>query len=1316
MTDEPPRQPAAEPGRIFSMQDFGRELTVAREHAGLTIRDVARSVGLPASTAGDYFAGRHLPPPTQPGLLARILEACGETDPARVGEWEDALSRVRRGPGRRQARGSTPYRGLASFQPEDAEWFFGRENLTERLIALATATTRRWRTPATGVHGVPLVVVGPSGSGKSSLLRAGLIPGLSAGMQPGALRLFTPGATPLMELARQLAAPAGPAQDEHARIASASAIAASLRAEPTRAGRFAQQASSRLAIVVDQFEEVLTACPDEEERKAFIAAICALPGPAIVVLALRADFYDRALRYPGLARALQQRQVVIGPMSADEVRRAIVEPARLAGLSVEDGLVALLLRDLASRTASAAPGAGHEAGALPLLSHALFATWEHSRGGSLTVADYQASGGIQDAIARTAEEAYASLDEAGKHVARRLFLHLVRVSDDAPDTRSIVAAGELQGWPDGDAQASAVLARFVDQRLITLDVASAQITHDALLTAWPRLHAWITADREALLVRRRISEAARSWEDAGRDRSALWRGGQLAMARDWTADAVNAAGLTPLARDFVAAGTAEEQTGIQAERNRSRRLRHLVAALTVLVVATIGLTGYAFSERALAIGALGSATAARNEAQSREVAIEADQIRPQDAAVSAQLSLVAYRIEHTADARASLLEASGSPSAARLVDSGGVVESVSLSPGSRGRRVLAVAAADGTLRLWDLSRPGQPRALGAPLLPRSNSPLYATAFSPDGDLLAAAGAGHTVALWDVRDTNHPVEIGKPLTGPASTVYSVAFSPGGDVLAAGSADRTIRLWRVAPDGKATPAAKLTGPASFVQSVAFSPDGATLAAGSADKTVRLWNVSDPSHAIQVGKPLTGPRDIVDAVAFSPDGKTLAAGSYDDKVWLWNVAQPARPVAEGTLRGAAGWVAALAFSPDGAEIAAGSSDDRVLVWNLASRTITQTLPHPQPVTSLAWDGSGHLVTGNADGAVRTWALPTPVLRAGGPVNSVAYRPDGRLLAVGGTALELWNPLTRTQIAARTIPGTNVNAVAFAPGGRVLATGYENGLLQLWRVSDAGRLAALGAPVQASASGLVEFTTFSRDGKMLATAGDDGTARLWSVTGSAAPRLLSSMNDAGVNYVFSVAFSPDGQLLAAASGDNLTRLWDIRNPAHPTRLGKPLAGMASYAISVAFSPDGRTLAVGSADKTVRLWNIAHPAEPVPLTPPLTGPQGYVYSVAFGPGGRTLAAGVTDGSVWLWNTGHPAHPTLLADLTGPAGHVYSVSFSPGGRNLAAGSADGSVRIWDTGAGPAAASVCAMAGQPLTQGEWKSFLPGRAYQPPCVRS
>jgi WD40 repeat protein/transcriptional regulator with XRE-family HTH domain len=1258
-----------DPDRIVTQQDFGRGLTLLRNRAGLTVRQVARAAGLPASTVGDYFSGRHLPATGQAGSLHRILAACGETDPAQLTSWTNALARARRQPGRRlalRADGDVPYRGLASFEREDAPWFFGREQVIQRLFELDLGA------------GLPLIVVGPSGSGKSSLLRAGLMAQLT-----GPVALFVPTATPAADFA--------------AVVAGLPAAAGALGSEPR-------------CVIVDQFEAVFTRCQDQEQRQAFISAIGELAETATVILALRADFYDQALHYPVLAAALQARQVVLGPMTADQVRRAIVEPARRAHLEVEDGLVELLLRDLDPRTPNEQkPGApeqgAHEPGALPLLSHALLSTWEHSSTGAITVADYLASGGISDAITRTAEGVFGSLPADQQQMARRLFLRLVHVADDAPPTRRAVRLTELT--PVGGQDTEELLGLFVDERLITVDADTVQITHDALLTAWPRLRSWIDTGQDDLRTRRRITEAARIWQENDRDGSALPRGLQLAIFRDWNADPDNRDSLGPLASGFLTAAIAEEQARERAERHRTRRLRRLVGALTVLVIVVVGLAGYSFQQRA-------TAATARDDADSREVAVLAGQLRGADVPLAAQLSVAAYGIARTPEADASLLESSGTPSAAQLTDSPSLVQAVSLSPS---HTLLAVAAADGTLRLWNVASPSHPAGVGGPLMNYPDSPLYTTAISPDGKILAAAGEDKTVSLWNITDPGRPVPLGKPLTGPRSTVYSVAFSPDGQIMAAGSADDTVRLWNLADPLAPKALATLRGPAGYVESVAFSPSGRVLAVGSADKTVRLWNIADPSRPAALGRPLTGPANIVTSVIFSPNGQTLAAGSQDDKVWLWNVAAPAKAAPEGALTGATDWVNAVSFSPDSQAVAAGSSQNSVLVWNLATRSLTAQLPQADPVTSVAWDGADRLAAGDADGTVSFWSLPSPILLAGAAVNSVAFSPDDSMLAVGAQNLQLWDPGSRSLLASLPTPSaTFVNAVAFAPGGRLVAAGYGNGMFQLWRTTGKAPV-PLGPELTASNSGVIESVSFSPDGKILATGGDDGTVRLWSVPppGSArahAVRLLKTEHDGG-SYVFSVAFSPDGQTLAAASADGLTRLWSVRDPARPVSLGPPLTGPASYAYSVAFSPRGDLLAVGSADRTVRLWSVSDPARPRLLGAPLTGPASYVYSVAFSPDGKTLAAGVTDGTVWLWNLAAPAHPSLMATITGPSGHVYSVAFSHSGQVVAAGSEDGTVRLWDTSAAQAASAVCANEGQPLSRSAWETSVPGITYRVPC---
>src|SRR5579875_1076336 len=489
-----------EPGRGATQRDFGRELTLLRRRSGLPVRQVAAAAGLPVSTVGDYFAGQHLPPASQPDVLPRVLGACGVTDADSLRAWSLALDRARR-PGNRRADeagggppgrgGGGPYLGLATFAAEDAEWFFGREELTARLARLAGDEAAR--------H-VPLVVVGASGSGKSSLLRAGLIPALERGhaadagtARPARQRravLLTPGSDPVAALAAALSPAAG----------------RSRATPPAWAGADGADGTDLPdVVVVDQFEETFTLCQDPAGQRAFIAAVARLAGPAVVVLGLRADYYVAALRHPELARALQDRQVLVGPMTREQVRRAIVEPARRAGLEIGEGLVERLRRDLAPRrqhgraAKSARPAGdapGHEPGALPLLSHALLATWRLSRDGRLSVSAYQASGGIREAVARSAESVYAALGTEERRAAQHLFLRLVSSTDEGEMRRRV---------PPGELAADPVLRLFVAARLITVSEDAAEISHDALLDAWPRLRRWLDESQDSRPMQPRAS-------------------------------------------------------------------------------------------------------------------------------------------------------------------------------------------------------------------------------------------------------------------------------------------------------------------------------------------------------------------------------------------------------------------------------------------------------------------------------------------------------------------------------------------------------------------------------------------------------------------------------------------------------------------------------------------------------------------------------------------------------------------------------------------------------------------------------------------
>ena len=664
-------------------------------------------------------------------------------------------------------------------------------------------------------------------------------------------------------------------------------------------------AGPRLVLIVDQFEEVFTQCSDEQERRAFIKAMCAAAGaatphiaaddhpvhkqvdtreaPALVVIGIRADFYARSAAYPELVPHLQDHQVLVGPIGEAGLREAIEKPAATAGLVVDAALVEVLLADLGLHPyRDAAPvSSGEEplasvavngwesyaAGRLALLSYALQQTWRNREGRRLTVAGYRATGGIDGAVAQAANSVYGGLDAAGQDALQRVLLRLVTLGEGTPDTRRRVNLAELTGSDDNEraTPARTVLADLIGARLVTADADTIEITHETLLTAWPRLRQWLTEDRAGLRIHRDLTDAAHDWQNESRDPGRLFRGTRLAVARDWAAR--HGQDLNAGERAFLATS--------QHDQLRTTRLRRAaVAALAVLTVLSAAIAGVAIK--------LGSdALTSRDQAITNQVITEAGQLNATDPSLAAQLDLVANRMNPTLDSKTRILAAATSPLSSLLTGPANSVDSVAFSPNGR---TLAAGSADHKVWLWNVADPAHPTRLGPLTGPAS---VFSVAFSPDGRTLAAGSVDDKVWLWDVADPAHPTPLGPPLTGPASAVNSLAFGPDGRTLAAGSVDGTVRLWDVADPAHPTPLGPpLTGPASAVNSLASGPDGRTLAAGSADGTVRLWDVADPAHPTPLGPPLTGPASAVNSLAFGPDGRTLAAGSEDGTVRVWNL----------------------------------------------------------------------------------------------------------------------------------------------------------------------------------------------------------------------------------------------------------------------------------------------------------------------------------------------------------------------------------------------------------------------------------------------
>ncbi|PZF99756.1 nSTAND1 domain-containing NTPase [Micromonospora deserti] len=1220
-------EPVLDPIDIVDRDDLRTALSSLRQQAGLTIRQVAAAADIPFSTVGGYFAARHLPAPAQSEQFARILRACGVTDPE---PWLDAVFRVRRKLGRPPVSDTAPYRGLESFQPEDAEWFYGREALTQILFDRVADTA-------------VLMIVGPSGAGKSSLLRAGLIAHLDS---PSAL--MTPGPHPLTTLAFHDEAP---------------------------------------ILIVDQFEEVFTLCEDADERRSFIDALFTRRG---VVAGMRADFYPHALRHPRLADALQYSQIIVGPMTDKDLRRTITEPARKARIDLDDGLVELLVRELAP-TARDGDGA-HDAGALPLLSHALLATWEHGPKGRMSVEDYRASGGIDGAIGQTAESIYAQLTAGQQDAARRLFLRLVHVSEDTADTRRRVNHSELI---IGDRDTETVLDHFVSGRLLTADADSVEISHEALLIAWPRLRSWIDVDRVGMRIHRRLTEAARQWEDSGRDQGALYRGGRLSAALDWVDHGTHRQDLNPLEREFLDASLA-------SERRRLRRTYQLVAGLVVLALVAATLAAYAFQQR-------GAANRERDLAISRQVAITANRLRETDPALAAQLSLAAYRIAPTVEANSSLLASTAVPQVTRMVRPSRALQAVAVSPDGRLLAAAGATKADHEILLWRLDDPARPVLVDTALTGHTG-PIYTVAFSPDGRLLATGSTDRTIRLWDVANPNRPTAIGEPLTGFEERVLATAFTPDGAILAAGGADKTVRLWNISDPHRPSPIGQpLSGAKGAVQSIAFAPAGKAFAVADAAGAVHLWDLAGLRATISVPSR-------VNAVVFTPGGKTLAVGSNDAMVRTWNVEDLGRPVPAGEpVKAATGWINALTFSSDGRVAAVANADSAVQLWDLAGRRLLGTLPHPEPVTAVAFlHDDRTLLTNSADGIGRLWTVPGPVLpRSDKTVTTVAFHPRDRLLAAAGADVQLWDVTDANRPVAvgpplLAPPGYDrmAGTVAISPDGRTLAAGTRQGnTVVLWDISDrhapVRRKAALTGPTS-----LVENIRFSPDGSLIAVASRDGTVHLWQITDVHNPEKLATLKpDSGPVHM--IAFSPDGRMLVAATDAGSVPRWDLRDPRSPRPIDPPLRASQDYTYSVTFSPDGRTLAAGNADGTVQLWDVRGSTH---ATRRLTGPDGYVLTLVFSPDGRRLAAGTGTGQTWLWD--FDAHQIrTIAVLETSRDNIWTLAFSPDTHLLAA--ANGGIRVTDADPAKVADKLCAALGDVISEAEWHKYASGGTYRNVC---
>ncbi|HZD58285.1 MAG TPA: BTAD domain-containing putative transcriptional regulator [Anaerolineales bacterium] len=1177
--------------------------------------------------------------------------------------------------GQVQIAGDPPYKGLQNFDQDDAELFFGREALTADVASRLRGSTAE---TAGGRWEHFLAVVGASGSGKSSLVRAGVVPALERGEglnnatpSPSAsrqwvIRVLTPSAHPLEALATSLT-------QESDSVKITANLINDLRVEPSALYLFARKilrdphgtsaggSGENLLLVVDQFEEVLTLCRSKVERDAFVANLMTAveaAGPVFVLIALRSDFYAHCGEYSALRDALERHQVYIGPMSADELRRAVTGPAQVRGWEFEPGLVDFLLQEV-----------WDEPGGLPLLSHALLETWQRRRGRTLTFAGYRESGGVRGAIARTAEQVYQELDADQKSIAQNIFLRLTELGEDrgdglvAPDTRRQADPAELTPQSGDQSRLEAVLQKLAKARLITLGDGKVEVAHEVLIREWPTLRAWLDENREAIQIHRHLTRSAQTWEKMGRDPGELYRGARLVRAGEWARRHIGE--MAPFEREFLQAS--QDLSHRQEAEREARRQREIEAAQKL---------AQAEGQRA--------EVQARSNRRLRRLAFGLALIL----VVAIGSSLFALRQTNQSRRQTRLATARELASAA--------LDNIDVDP--ERSVLLALRSAETTQNVDHFVLPEAEDALHKSVqAKRVQFTVPSTggvAFSPDGNLIATTDLDNTVKI---RDASTGQEL-LTLSGHTGQVMNLAFSPGGQRMVTTSLDGTARIWDTATGKKLV---TLTGHTDGLLTPAFSPDGSLVATTSFDCTARIWHAATGEllHTLKHLGTTSGPD-------FSPDGRLLVVPDHTEghlcepgaapvagpsPARIWDVASAEELM---TLAGHIDGTNEADFSLDGARLFTVGTDTTAKMWDVSTGEELLTLFHPAWVFGGDFSSDGKLVaTGALDGIARVWdaatgrQLMTLSGHAGG-IGNLKFNPDGTRLITGsddGTAM-VWDITPQGSHDWLTFSGHSdlVFHVAYSPDGTRVASASWDGTAKV-SYADTGKESL----VLKGHNGRLAGITFSPDGARIATSGYDGTAKVWDA--ASGEELLTVAPDSGV--IFDVAFSPDGKWIATSGEDGSAHVWESSTGGEVITV----KGHGAAVFGVSFSPDGKRLATASDDGTARIWDLASGEELLTLS----GHTAEVKSVAFSPDGRRIATGSFDTTIKIWDA---EIGKLLYTLRGHTNPIWRVKFSPGGDRLASSGFD-SAKVWDLGAAGAAQA------NPVLNTFPGDFGPGLAFSP-----
>jgi WD40 repeat protein/energy-coupling factor transporter ATP-binding protein EcfA2 len=1119
-----------------------------------------------------------------------------------------------------------PYQGLFAFREADAAVFFGRESFTQTLL--------------TAVQKQSLVaILGPSGSGKSSVVFAGLVPQLRSALSPTpTICSFRPGKYPFEALAKALVSclPGvcqGTSNDAsgEAELELAQALQDGDRQLTDLIDTIGQHHDrAHFILIADQFEELYTLCPPEDRQRFLDSVLYAVHHASAftLLLTLRADFYGAALSYRPFSDRLQGSVYNLAPMNREELRAAIERPAAYQQVQIESGLTDTLIQSI-----------WNHPGQLPLLEFALTELWAKQQRGWLTHAAYEDIGGVELALANYAERVYTQLDKADRLHMQRIFMQLVCPGQGTEDTRRLATKAEL-----GEAN-WALVKKLADARLVVtnLDVTQQQetveIVHEALIRNWGQLRQWLETDREFRVWQDRLRGSIYQWESSHQDEGALLRGAPLSAAEEM---------LTTRRDDLSAAEQAFIQRSLdlrnrqrQKEKQRLTLLRSLLGVTSAVAVVAVAAGLVAFRQSRIAAQEAQRAEAARQEEQRQtQLATTAQQrAENQEAMALSQYSQVLYNWNK--DRIDSLVEG---------IRAGIALKQVSkVDPDTATQVRIALQQA-----VYGVSEQNRLKGHNGGVQAVAFSPANPAAANGNGPIMATAGRDNTVKLWKTNG-QHLLT----LNGHQNVVWSISFSPDGQTLASASRDRTARLWNL----KGEELQVLQGHQGDIYSISFSPNGQRIATASQDNTIKLWDRQ--GNLLQT---LNGHTDQVYGVAFSPDGAMLASASGDGTVKLWS--PEGREIR--TLQGHGGAVHAVAFSPDGQELATASADKTIKLWSPDGQEIRTLTGHKDMVWSVSYSPDGRtLASVGRVNEVKLWdrdGQERQSLRghdANGDVWGLSFSPDSKLLATAGrdATVKLWSLNQQTPSGIRDIQIIRghkglVEQVEFSSDGQLMASASWDRTIKLWNLKGEEVRSFQGHTDDIwDVSFNPAIATSDENGPILASTGRDRTIKLWNLKGEVI-RNIQGHTD-GIEIV---AISPDGQTLATASWDNTVKLWDL-----PGQELQTLRGHTATVESVAFSPDGQMLVTGSWDKTARLWNL----QGQELTT-LTGHTAAVESVKFSPDGQTVITTAWDNTARLWNL----EGEELQTLEGHSNWVRDADFNPDGDLLATASVDQTVRLW----------------------------------------